>query len=43
MPYGYSVLSRLKSIQGYDLPEELEEDDEGVIYGLTEIIDEEKL
>lgn len=43
MPYGYSVPARLRHLAGEPLPEEEEEDEEGVIFGLKDIIDSDKL
>ncbi len=43
MPFGHSIHSRLKALSGHPLPEELEEDDSGVLYGLKDIIDDDKM
>ena len=42
MPFGYSIPSRLKHLMGHPLPEDEEEDEEGVIFGLQSIIDHNK-
>jgi hypothetical protein len=44
MPYGYDVSRRIKFLQGYDIEEYYpEEDDDGVIYGLEDVIHEDIL
>ena len=43
MPYGHSIDSRLKALRGIALPEEIEEDESGIYYGLQNVIDDEKL
>ena len=43
MPYGHSIASRLKALSGEPLPHEIEEDDCGIIYGMSEVIDDQKL
>lgn len=38
MPYGYSPSRRLAFMHGYEMDDEPEEDDSGVIYGLEAVI-----
>ena len=42
MPFGHSVHSRLRALRGIPIPEEIEEDQTGVVYGLKDIIDDQK-
>lgn len=43
MPFGYSIPARLRQLSGQPLPEEEEEDEEGVIFGLKDIITSDKI
>jgi hypothetical protein len=43
MPYGYSVFIRLKYIQGYEVTDEDEEAEDGIIYGIENVIGDEVL
>ena len=43
MPFGYSVHQRLRALSGVALPEEVEEDENGVLFGMQEIIDDDKI
>ena len=44
MPYGYDVNRRIKFLQGYDVEDDYtEEDDDGIIYGLEDVIHEDIL
>lgn len=42
MPFGQSIITRLRHLNGRPLGDEIEEDDQGIIYGLKEVIDDDK-
>jgi DNA primase large subunit len=39
MPFGQSINTRMRQLNGVSVVEEVEEDDEGIIYGLKQVID----
>ena len=40
MPFGYNIEKRIKMLQGYSDENSTDEDEDGVIYGLEEVIPE---
>ena len=40
MPFGYNIEKRIKMLQGYIDENSTDEDEDGVIYGLEEVIPE---